>query len=207
MFAQGGSGARSREWITLGNNTELTALDTALPLNEVRGADTVFGIMILPASVAQGSVVTIQRIVGQLHIAWLATGLLNANVISDAITPLTMSIQLVPLKSGLFSTQMFLSPRNTADLESPRFMWWRRYSGGRTNSLASRNNVNGAFSASANYYHSPDYVMDIKVARRFDLSLWGLALVGAVETSQFELDRWAVDFAFRGLLLSAGGLG
>jgi len=204
-FAGSKRGARTLEWISLGGQTEWENLNTALATVEVVGTSENIFVTLLPANIAAGGEVTLQRIVGTIGIAYRVTQ--TANFIPVPFTAaldrmLGLSIQLIQTRHGATGPES-LDTFNASDLDSSNFLWRQSYPVG-----YSQNAITGPSlgpSADTSFLVSAvNPAIDIRVKRRFDRSQWALTLNATVDVLRDE--DWAICFELRGLFLTSGGI-
>ncbi len=193
-FAGAERAGKAIQWeLIFGQSTPLN-LNAAFP-NLVRtvGVTETRMVAVMPVNVTRG-VVTMMRVRGTIDIYFnsleLAAAFANWNV--------HMQLQVVPSRDGNLQTAAVLSPGNAADQESNRIIWQRDYLPRTGTTITSP----GAIEV-----HESNYVgmeVDIKVKRRFDRAVWGLALVVDVEAAAADLHQ--VSGRLRALFKASDGL-
>jgi len=166
----------------------------------VIGGDTFGFVSLLPAAVATGGVVTLQRMVGTLNVAFgvAPSPNITSGQLAQRLNPLGLSVQLLATRQGVITAEMLLDPLDNADKDSTNFLWRRMYSQGAS--------LGPAYLASAgeDFAVHPDRDFDIKTKRTFDRSQWSLVLAFRVPTA--DIAEWLISYEFRGLFLTSGGI-
>lgn len=156
------------------------------------GIETRF-VTLIPGNVLRG-VVTMMRVRGNIDVYFD-----EASITADFLRwPVTIQMQLAPLRNGVVQVAAMLSPFNAADQESNKIVWQRRYYPQASSTIAG---------PLANRYYSSNYIhqeVDIKVKRRFDRATWALILV--VEGEQTGLTEHVGQISLRALFKSGDGL-
>ena len=157
---------------------------------------------LLPAAIATGGEVTLQRIVGEIYVSSsISPGIVAGTFDSNAFSQLGLNIQMVATLQGNITADTMLDGHNASDLDSTNFLWRREYAPGFTNSVVGFSLVTDA---DRQFVYHPDYIVDVKTKRRFDRSQWTLALCATIPLAAD--DMYAVNWLLRGLFLTSGGI-
>lgn len=134
--------------------------------------------VLVPGNVTRGTV-TMERVRGHIQI-FFNPAELAANFDN---WPIYVQLQLVTLQSGTILSGAALSPRNSADQESNKIIWQRVY----YPAVGATITGPGALEFSPDQFAAIE--LDVKVKRRFDRSLWALALIVEGETTGLTLHQ------------------
>ncbi len=171
-----------------------TMFPNAVRTTVIGGAsfDTKF-VTLIPANVTRG-VVTLERVRGNVGVYFDALELGDAMVNWSVM----MQLQLVMARNGAITSPAVLSPMNTADQESNKIIWQRRYYPVSSTSIT---RAGDREVISSNYRYQE---VDIKVKRRFDRATWALAFVVEAEATALTLHMGYSSL--RALFRSADGI-
>lgn len=145
-----------------------TIIATVFPNSNPAVLTTIFRVVV-PPNITRGAV-TLERVRGSLWV-WNDQGVLEAG---EADWNVNLSLQLVPVRNAAVVAESVLDVTNSADQESNRIIWQRQYY---------PPNVNlAAVAVEIAYFTMPEPTVDIKSRRRFDRSMWALAVVCETNT-------------------------
>lgn len=171
-FAPAVKGGRTIAWESINLTTTPIVISGAFPtLAFTTGLIATRFVTLIPENVLRGPI-TLERVRGQIHV-WHGVTESAADL---ANWPIKISMQLAPLTAGVIQNSAILSSRNSADLESNRFIWKRDYYPRTGTSITAP----GALEKLSSEDHSE---IDIKSRRRFDRATWALILTCDCDTS------------------------
>jgi len=144
---------------------------------------------------------TIERIVGHLEIVWFMSRFDGTSLKNMLVLPIASGIQLIPRTGLTTAAAAVLSPRDTADLESNRWMWLNY-----ANPMFQWHDFSDAVGDDALMGYRTK--IDVKTRRRVDGANWQLDFVSVAHANAIDLalrEAYRVNLVLRCLLRSYEG--